>query len=127
MTIEEKLRRAKVAVEAARDEALLAVQFHETWRPTVADTNLLKRMGNSFATHSFHIIRIALRREVLLALMRLWDKDSRTVKLTAIAELLRDKALFDALVRQRAENLGYSFDVTDRMREALEPVSAPVV
>lgn len=121
MTIDEKLRRAKVAVEAARDEALLAVQFHETWRPTVADTDLLKRMGNSFATHSFHVIRIALRREVLLALMRLWDKDSRTVKVTAIAELLRDKALFDALVRQRAGNLGHSVDVTDCMREALEP------
>lgn len=43
------------------------------------------------------------------------------MKLTAIAELLRDKALFDALVRQRAENLGHSFDVTDCMREALEP------
>jgi nuclear transport factor 2 (NTF2) superfamily protein len=64
---------------------------------------------------------MALRREVLLALMRLWDKDSRTVKVTGIAELLRDKAFFDELVRQRAGHLGYSFDVTDRMREALEP------
>lgn len=121
MTIDEKLQRAKVAVEAAQDEALLAVQFHETWRPTVADLDLRKRMGNSFATHSFHIIRIALRREVLLTLMRLWDRDSRTVKLTAIAEFLRDNTLFDALVCQRARNLGHSVDVTDNMREALEP------
>ena len=120
-TIEEKLLQAKVAVEAAQGEALLAIQFHETWRPTIADADLRKRMGHSFATHSFHIIRMALRREVLLALMRLWDKDSRTVKVTGIAELLRDKASFGELVRQRAGNLGYSFDVTDRMREALEP------
>lgn len=119
MTIEEELQKAKVAVEAARDEALLAVQFHETWRPTVADSHLLERMGNSFATHSFHIIRIALRREVLLALMRLWDKDSRAVKVTSIAELLRNKVLFDALVRQRTKALGYSVNVMDSMHEVL--------
>lgn len=120
-TLEEKIERAKIAVKAAQEEAILAVQFHETWRPTVDDPELLKRMGHSFATHSFHVIRMALRREVLLALMRLWDKDSRAVKLTGIAELLRDKPLFDALVRQRARNLGYGFDVIESMREALEP------
>lgn len=120
-TIEEKLQRAKVAVDAAKEEALLAVQFHETWRPTVADADLRKRMGNSFATHSFHIIRMALRREVFLALMRLWDRDSRTVKVTGLADLLREKACFDALVSQKAGNLGHSFDVTEHMRAALEP------
>lgn len=120
VTVEDELQKAKVAVEAARDEALLAVQFHETWRPTVADTDLLERMGNSFATHSFHIIRIALRRELLLALMRLWDTNSRTVKVTAIAELLRNRALFDALVHQRTKDRGYSVAVTGCMREALE-------
>jgi hypothetical protein len=120
VTIEEELQKAKVAVEAARDEALLAVQFHETWRPTVADPDLLERMGNSFATHSFHIIRIALRREVLLALMRLWDNDSRSVKVTAIAELLRNNRLFEALVCQRTKALGYSVDVTDSIHEALK-------
>lgn len=60
VTIEEKLRRAKVAVEAARDEALLAVQFHETWRPTVADTNL----DGEFICYSFlshHPYRVAPR------------------------------------------------------------------
>lgn len=41
--------------------------------------------------------------------------------MTGIAELLRDKAFFDELVCQRAENLGYSFEVTDRVREVLEP------
>lgn len=120
-TVEEKLQEAKTAIEAAQDEALLAVQFHETWRPTVADAELRKRMGHSFATHSFHIIRMALRREVLLALMRLWDKDSRAVKVTSIGELLRDKAFFDELVLQRAMRTGYSVDVTDSMREALKP------
>jgi hypothetical protein len=119
--IEERIKRAKIAVEAAQEEAILAVQFHETWRPTVADPELQKRMGHSFATHSFHIIRMALRREVMLALMRLWDRDGRSVKLTGIAELLRDKAFFDELVRYRASRLGYSFDITDRMHEALEP------
>jgi len=120
-TFERRLEAANAAVEAAQAEALLAVQFHETWRPTVADADLRKRMGHSFATHTFHIIRMALRREVLLALMRLWDNDSRAVKLTGIAELLRDGAFFNELVRHRASRLGYSFDVSGRMREALEP------
>lgn len=124
--MEDELQRAKVAVEAAQDEALLAVQFHETWRPTVFDVDLQARMGNSFATHSFHIIRIALRREVLLALMRLWDRDSRTVKLTAIAELLSNEALFEELVRQRAERLG-GLDVVDAMRDALSPKRAEIL
>lgn len=121
MTIEEKLQKVKTAVEVAQDEALLAVQFHETWRPTVADAELRARMGHSFAAHSFHIIRMALRREVLLALMRLWDQNPRTVKVTAIADLLQEKAVFDELVLQRAMRLSHSFDVTDSMREALEP------
>lgn len=120
-TLAGRLEAAKAAVEAAQAEALLAVQFHETWRPTIADPDLRERMGHSFATHTFHIIRMALRREVLLALMRLWDKDSRAVKLTGIAELLRDRVFFDELVRHRASRMGYSFDVSDKMREALEP------
>ncbi|PTB18261.1 hypothetical protein C9I57_24080 [Trinickia symbiotica] len=120
-TIEERLQGVKSAVEAAQDEAILAVQFHETWRPTIADADLRRRMGHSFATHSFHIIRMALRREVLLALMRLWDKDSRAVKVTGIAELLRDKAFFDELVRERASRIGFRFDVTESMRDTLEP------
>jgi hypothetical protein len=37
-----------------------------------------------------------------------------------IAEILRDKACFGALVKERASRLGYGFDVTDAMREALE-------
>jgi hypothetical protein len=49
-------------VDAAPDEALLAVQFHAAWPPAIVDIDLRKRMGHAFATDSFHIIRMALQR-----------------------------------------------------------------
>lgn len=108
MDIDIELDRAMRSVEAAVEEARLAIQFHETWRPTVFDAALLGRMGNSYATHSFHIIRIALRRELLLALTRIWDKDSKSIKLTWVEEFLKGNDLFDALVEHRAKKTKYS-------------------
>lgn len=121
MTTEEQLERARIAVRAARDEAVFVVRLHETWKPTAYDADLRARMGNSFATHSFLVIRTALRREVLMALMRLWDTNRQALKLTAIAETLGDPACFDALVRSRVQSLDSTFDITERVRETLEP------
>jgi hypothetical protein len=112
----------RTAVEAAQDEIMMAIMFHETWRPTVDDETIRGRMGKSFATHPFSIIRLALRREMLLALMRMWDTTKRGLRMTAIAEKLRDKRFFDALVETRAArlNLRSSF-ASASMRKALEP------
>ncbi|MET3554903.1 hypothetical protein [Burkholderia sp. 567] len=115
------------AVNAAEDEAMLAVQFHESWRPAAFDEELHARMGQSYATHTFQIVRSALRREMLMALMRIWDKDSRTVRLAAIVEKLRNKAFFEGLVRNRAQRMGFNFDCTDAMRDALKPKRDQVV
>lgn len=115
-----KIERLKRMVETARQEIELAVMFHETWRPAAYDTDLHDRIGTSYAAHAFQIIRISLRRELLLALARLWDKDSRAVGMRQIASSLRDPKFFEALVQFRARSRGLrSMFNPDPVREAL--------
>lgn len=121
MTFDQRLECLKTLVKAARDEILLVVTFHETWKPTVYDESLIQRMGKSYATHTFLIIRSALRREVLLGLTRLWDKNRQALSMTRIGEMLRDRPLFDALVTQRAAHFSKDFDTSAAMRAALTP------
>ena len=58
-------------VQAACGEVELAIQFHEAWRPAAFDADLMDRMSHSYAGNTFLVVRAALRREVLLALVRL--------------------------------------------------------
>jgi hypothetical protein len=99
---ENRIQDLKVAVQAAEDEALTAVMFHETWRPTAYDGKLHERMGTSYSTQSFQIIRWALRREMMLALMRLWDTPRGSLRVTEIARLLKDECFFKAFFEHRA-------------------------
>lgn len=93
-------------MKAAQDEFDLAVVFHEVWKPAAYDKDLHKRMGVSYATNAFRVIVTALRREMLLALMRLWDKTRGTVKMDEIADTLSDRHLIDALAADRAAKYG---------------------
>lgn len=86
----------------------------------------LERMGTSFATHTFQIIRMALRREVLLALSRFWDSDKRAVRLTSILEVVRNERCFDALVCERAAHFDVGSYSVEIMRAALEPKRSKV-
>ena len=64
-------------------------------------------MGDSFASQTFLVVRMALRREMLLALMRLWDRDSRAVRMKeSITDVLRDQSVVHALPAGRAANIG---------------------
>jgi hypothetical protein len=45
------------SVKAAQQEFDLAVAFHETWKPTAYDEGLHKRMGTSYATNAFNVVR----------------------------------------------------------------------
>ncbi|WP_199155350.1 hypothetical protein [Chromobacterium sp. ASV23] len=120
--LEAEINNVKDAVRAAQSEIALAIMFHETWKPAAYDEDLHKRMGNSYATHSFQIVRMSLRREMLLTLLRLWDTNTQSLRMTAIAEKLRDKKFFDALVADRARGTGLaSTGVVPAMREALQP------
>ncbi|VVE88141.1 hypothetical protein PBR20603_02090 [Pandoraea bronchicola] len=115
------IERLKALVRAAEDEAVLAVMLHESWKPTAYDIDLQARMGTSCATHTFQIVRMALRRELLLAVPRVWDTNKQAVRLTAISEILRDERCFDALVRERAEHVRVRPDPEGLIRDALSP------
>jgi len=128
MSFDDEIDQMKEAVEAAQNEITMAIMFYETWKPTAYDEDLHKRMGHSYATHSFHIVRFSLRREMLLALMRLWDSDKRALRMTAISEKLRKKEFFDAIVAKRTEKMGLRSNGTeDFIRQALEPKRDAVV
>ncbi|GLQ50049.1 hypothetical protein ACFFJT_06760 [Dyella flava] len=119
----EKYKQVRVAVDAAFEQAAQAVMFHETWRPTAEDADLVERMGTSFATHAFQITRWALRRELVMALMRMWDggrsassnSPMATLSIKHISTFLRDKDSFDVLAQERSGHLGHEGDMIAKM------------
>jgi hypothetical protein len=91
----------KAIVQAARVEFDLATTFHELWKPAAFDLDLQARFGVSYATHGLLVVRSALRREMMLAVMRLWDKSQKTIRMEAIARELDDKQIISLLVDDR--------------------------
>jgi AbiU2 len=92
----------RTKVTAARQEFEMALTLHEVWKPAAYDEHLHKRMGVSYATNAFHVVRVALRREMLLALMRLWDTPRRGgASMDSIANNLRDTRILNALAADR--------------------------
>jgi hypothetical protein len=89
-------------VKVAQEEFDLAVVCHEVWKPTAYDKDLHQRMGVSYATNAFRVVVTALRREVLLALMRLWDRSKGNIRMEEIARILSDKHIIDVLAADRA-------------------------
>ncbi|MFG1374676.1 hypothetical protein V5F32_21070, partial [Xanthobacter oligotrophicus] len=75
----------------------MAASFHEAWKPAAYDLELHKRLDNSYAAHTFIAIRAALRREMILALMRLWDGRNDNLRMESIARALQDKNILDEL------------------------------
>ena len=63
-------------------------------------------MGTSYASQAFLITRTALRREMVLALIRLWDKSKKTIRMQSIRATLCEKEVIDALVADRVKSLG---------------------
>src|SRR2546421_7867990 len=89
-------------VKAADEEFHIALAFHEAWKPAAYDKALHDRIGRSYAAHTFRVIAAGLRREMLLALMRLWDNDPRAVRMKSIGETLQKPKIVDALVAEVA-------------------------
>jgi hypothetical protein len=96
-----RIVKLKAVVQAARVEFDLATTFHELWKPAAFDLELRSRFGISFATHGLLVVRSALRREMMLAVMRLWDKSQKTIRMDAIARDLDDKKIIVLLVDDR--------------------------
>lgn len=102
----EQMREYLIAVENNID---MATAFYEVWRPTTYDEDLLARMSVSYATQAFMIIKVALRREMLLALMRIWDTQNSAHSLKFIIQKLGDQETWDALIIKRSNQSGHDF------------------
>jgi len=113
------LCKLKARVAAAHEEFNLAVLFHEAWKPAAYDAQLHERMGTSYATQTFQVIRMALNREMLLALSRLWDKSGTALRMEEdIGKPLRDEQVISALAAERAANMKMK-DVVSEIRKDL--------
>ena len=93
-------------VTAAQQEFDMAVTFHEVWKPAAYDQDLHRRMGNSYASQAFLVARTALRREMVLALVRLWDTNKQAIRMQSIAAILRETEVIEALAADRVRRLG---------------------
>jgi hypothetical protein len=120
------LAKLRVEVDAASQEFELAMQFHEVWKPAAYDQDLHGRMSNCLAGNAFLIVRKALRREMLLALMRLWDKDSRAVRMESIAATLRKKSVIHGLATERLAHLGLPEAEGQMLKDMTERAEAAV-
>jgi hypothetical protein len=113
-------------IRAAQEEFDLAVTFHEVWKPGAYDTNLHSRLGTSYATQAFNVVLMALRREMVLAMVRLWDRDSRAVGMQAIADDIRNLDVMAALTKERADKIGMG-GVEPQLRVELDKKAAAVL
>lgn len=94
-------------VRAAQVEFDLAVVFHETWKPAAYDGELHARMGTSYATQTFRVVSTALRREMLMALMRVWDNSTKgNLRMEQIGRDISKPAVMDMLVMDRVTRMG---------------------
>jgi hypothetical protein len=123
-TTDLQLLNLQAKVTAAQQEFDLAVAFHEIWKPTVYDQKLHDRLGTSYATQAFRVVRTALRRELILALIRLWDKDDRAVGMKCIAKSLKENNVIHALTLARVDQSSQEFDAmqVDLRKKANEAI-----
>jgi AbiU2 len=126
-TDDPKITKLQAKVTAAQQEFDLAVAFHEIWKPTAYDQDLHGRLGISYATQAFRVIRTALRRELILALLRLWDKDGKAIGMECIEIALGKKEVIDALALARVDQSSEVFeairaDLSEKADKAIQLV-----
>lgn len=128
MSVTDVVASLKVSVQAAFEEFDQAVAFREVWRYAAYDHDLHQRMGKSYATNTFRIIRVALWRETLLALARLWDTRPRTVRMDVdIGEKIRKAAVIEALATERAKRRGSWPGDREQIKKELSAVAAEAI
>lgn len=122
-----KITELKRMVTAAREEFDMAVTYHEVWKPASYDRDLHSRMGQSYASQAFLVVRMALRREMVLALMRLWDRNKQAVRMSLIVATIRRTAVIDALATQRATRRSNWPGVFEQMHADLQAKANKVI
>ncbi|WP_406869763.1 hypothetical protein [Paraburkholderia fungorum] len=90
----------------------MAVLFHEAWKPAAYDEDLHRRLGQSYVTHAFRVVRLALRREMLMALMRIWDYTDESVRIGSVIDGIRSAHIINALVAERLSGLSKQSNMT---------------
>jgi hypothetical protein len=133
MTTDARIVDLRGRVRAAQEEFDLVIKFHEAWKPAAFDTGLHQRLSASFAAHAFGTILEALQREMVMALMRVWDYTPGSVRLRELIENLADETLIDALVEDRMQTLskqsnmglqGFKGQLRDAIKEGADEASA---
>jgi hypothetical protein len=117
----------KKMVTAAQQEFDMAVTYHEVWKPAADDKDLHSRMGQSYASQAFLVVRMALRRETVLALMRLWDTNKQAVRMSRIVHMIRQSSVIDALAVERAKRFDDWPGVFEQMRADLQSKADEVI
>ena len=102
MNVEQKVERLRASVEAAFEEFTLVMRLYETWRPAAFDQDIFDRMGPSYASHAFLLIREVLAREIVLGLTKLWDSTDRAIRMDKIGVFIRTPAVIRALAVERS-------------------------
>jgi hypothetical protein len=121
-----KIAALREKVTAAQQEFDMAVTFHEVWKPAAYDKDLHSRLGKSYASQAFLVMRTALRREMVLALVRLWDTNKQAVRMQSIAATLRETEVIDTLAADRVDRLSLP-EAIDQMRADLGKRAAEIV
>jgi hypothetical protein len=119
VSLREKVRTAQQVFD-------MAVTLHEVWKPAAHDEELHKRLGVSYATQAFNVVRLALRREMVLALMRLWDSDPRAIGMQSIAKTLVDASVIGSLAADRASRIKIS-GVDQEIKQTLHKQADDVI
>ena len=112
-------------MKAAREELDTAIVFHEVWKPTAYDRKLHERVGRSYAAQAFKIVRTSLRREMLMALLRLWDTSPKAVRISRIASFILKPEVLKTLAKERAAKFE-DFEVERQMRNELESLAKQI-
>ncbi len=102
MNVEQKVTRLRDNVKAAFEEFTLVMRLYETWRPAAFDQDVFDRMGPSYASHAFLLIREVLAREIVLGLTKLWDTADRAIRMDRVGDFIRTPAVIRALAVERS-------------------------
>ena len=100
-----KILALQVTVAAMAEEFDMATTFHEVWKPAATDRDLQERLGPSYASQAFLVIRTALGRKMLMALTRMWDSNKQGLRMRTIPDALGEPGLLEAFVQDRADHI----------------------
>src|SRR6185437_9237615 len=111
MNISDTVVALREQVRAASQEFDFAIACHEAWKPAAYDTALHHRLSHSYAGNTFLVVRSVLRREMLMALTRLWgEDDKRALGMRFVAKCLSRPAIIQQLADECSAQWGRIHD-----------------